>query len=134
MVKQLSSVERQCWKNAQFSRREYVKVVGIPSSVDHDQLEPAVRRILHHIDLNISGDIIEGCRWLGESISRTIVKFSIRKDCEHTMHGKKDLKDVDATDLDLLAGTIIEDFGMKPRNCRTRKKYFLILLLMILLG
>ena len=29
LVKQLSSVERQCWKNAQYSRRECVEVVGI---------------------------------------------------------------------------------------------------------
>ena len=42
LVKQLSSVERQCWKNAQYSRRECVEVVGIPSSVEHDQLNPTV--------------------------------------------------------------------------------------------
>ena len=47
LVKQLSSVERQCWKNAQYFRREYVEVVGIPSLVEHDQLEPTVCRILH---------------------------------------------------------------------------------------
>ena len=29
LVKQLSSVERQCWKNAQYYRRECVEVVGI---------------------------------------------------------------------------------------------------------
>ena len=33
------------------------------------------------------------------------MKFSSRKDCEHTMLVKKDLKDLDATDLDLPAGT-----------------------------
>ena len=38
LVKQLSSVERQCWKNAQYSRREFVEVVGIPSPVEQDQL------------------------------------------------------------------------------------------------
>ena len=32
-------------------------------------------------------------------------KFSSRKDCEHTMHVKKELKDLDSTDLDLPAGT-----------------------------
>ena len=38
LVKQPSSVERQCWKNAQYSRRECVEVLGIRSSVEHDQL------------------------------------------------------------------------------------------------
>ena len=33
-----------------------MEVVGIPSSVKHDQLEPTVCIILHHIGVNISGD------------------------------------------------------------------------------
>ena len=61
LAKQLSSLERQCLKNAQYSRRECVEVVGIPSSVEHDQLEPTVCRILHHIGVNISGVKIEAC-------------------------------------------------------------------------
>ena len=30
------SVERQCWKNAKYTRRESVEVVGIPSSITDD--------------------------------------------------------------------------------------------------
>ena len=45
LVKQLSSVEQQCWKNAQYSRRECVEVVGIPSSFEHDKLESTVCRL-----------------------------------------------------------------------------------------
>ena len=67
LVKQLSSVERQCRKNAQYSRRECVEVVGISSLVEHDQLEPTVCRILHHIGVNISGDKIEACHRLGKN-------------------------------------------------------------------
>ena len=59
LVKQLSSVERQFWKNAQYSRREIVEVVDIPSSAEHDQLEPTICRILHHIGVNISGNKTE---------------------------------------------------------------------------
>ena len=105
LVKQLSSVERQCWKYAQYSRRECEEVVGIPSSVEHYQLEPTVCRILHHIGVNVSGDKIEACHRLGRNSDRTIVKFSSRKDSEHMMHVKKDFKDLDATDLHLPAGT-----------------------------
>ena len=61
LVKRLSSVERHCWKNTQYSCREYVGVMGIHSSVEHNQLEPTVCRILHHIGVNISGDKIEAC-------------------------------------------------------------------------
>ena len=67
LVKQLSSVEHQCSKNAQCYQQECVEVVGIPSSVEHDQLEPTVCRILHHIVANISGDKIEACHRLGKN-------------------------------------------------------------------
>ena len=48
---------------------------------------------------------MEACHRLGINSDSTIVKFSSRKDCEHTMRVKKDLKDRDATELDLPAGT-----------------------------
>ena len=79
--------------------------MGIPSSVEHDQLEPILCRILHHIGVNISGDKIEACHQLDENSEKTIVKFSSRKDCEHKMGVKKDLKDLGTTDLDLPART-----------------------------
>ena len=82
-----------------------MEVVGIPSSVEHNQLEPTVCRIPHHIGVNISGDKTEAYHRHGKNSGRTIVKFPSRKDCEHTMRVKKNLKDLDATDLDLPAGT-----------------------------
>ena len=39
LQKQLISTERQCWVNAQYSRRECIEVAGIPSSVSDDNLE-----------------------------------------------------------------------------------------------
>ena len=42
LSKQMSSIERQCWKNAQYSRRECVEVVGLPSSTEDKELEPTV--------------------------------------------------------------------------------------------
>ena len=42
LSKQMPSIERQCWKNAQYSRREYVELVGLPSSIEEKDLEPTV--------------------------------------------------------------------------------------------
>ena len=81
--------------------------MGIPSSVERDQLELTVCRILHHIGVNISGNKIEACHRLGKNSDRTIVKFSSRKDCEHMMHVKKDLKHLVATYLELPSVTIL---------------------------
>ena len=39
---QISSIERQCWKNAQYSWRECVEVVGLPSSIEDKDLEPTI--------------------------------------------------------------------------------------------
>ena len=33
-LKQLENPERQCWANAQYSRRECVEVIGIPKTVE----------------------------------------------------------------------------------------------------
>ena len=71
---------------------------------EHDQLQTSVCGILHHIGANISGDKMEAYHQLGKNSDQIILKFSSRKDCEHTMRFKKDLKDLDANDLDLPAG------------------------------
>ena len=42
LLKQMSSIERQCWKNTQCSRRECVEVVGLPSSIEDKDLEPTI--------------------------------------------------------------------------------------------
>ena len=42
LLKQMSSIERQCWKNTQYSRRECVEVVGLSSSIEDKDLEPTI--------------------------------------------------------------------------------------------
>ena len=39
LIQQLVQTERQCWENAQYSRREYLELIGIPTSVKNDVLE-----------------------------------------------------------------------------------------------
>ena len=36
---QLIEAERQCWANVQYSRRECIEIMGIPSSVEKENLE-----------------------------------------------------------------------------------------------
>ena len=38
LSKQMSSIQRQCWKNAQYSRREFFELVGLPSSIEDKDL------------------------------------------------------------------------------------------------
>ena len=37
LQKHIIQLEKQCWANAQCSRRECLELVGIPSSIEHDQ-------------------------------------------------------------------------------------------------
>ena len=64
LSKQMSSIERQCWKNAQYSRREFFEMVGLPSSIEDKDLEPTVCRVLQDIGVGITGEGIEACHRL----------------------------------------------------------------------
>ena len=88
----MSLIEKECWKNAQYSRCECVKVVELPSSTEDKDLEPPRKGI-------------EACHRLNKQSDRTIVKFSRRKDCEHAMRKKTKLRKLTPSELDLPNGT-----------------------------
>ena len=102
---QMSSIERQCCKKARCSRRECVYVVGLPSSIEDKELELTVCRMFQHIGVDITGERIEACHHLKKQSVRTIVKFSRRKDCEHVMRKKSELRKLKPSDLGLPNGT-----------------------------
>ena len=45
LVNQLTETEQQFWANVQYSRRECLEVVGIPTSIPNDLLEANVSKI-----------------------------------------------------------------------------------------
>ena len=59
--------------------------MGLSSSIADKDLEPIVCRVLHHIGVGITGQVMEACYRLNKQSDSTIVKFSKRKDCEHVM-------------------------------------------------
>ena len=36
---QVASLERQCWRSAQYSRRDYAEIICMPKSIVHSDLE-----------------------------------------------------------------------------------------------
>ena len=52
-------LERQCWSNAQYSRRECLEVVGTPRSVDGNILEGKVIQVFEKVGCNIDSSNIE---------------------------------------------------------------------------
>ena len=52
-------LERQCWANKHYSRRERLKISGVPESVTDKGLEGKVLNLFEKIDVEINADNIE---------------------------------------------------------------------------
>ena len=76
-------MEKQCWANAQYSRRECLDVVGIPREVSGEVLEEKVLKLLGKRGCNISPERIEACHHVGRTTDTVIAKFSKQKDCQY---------------------------------------------------
>ena len=80
-------------------------VVDISSSVEHDQIEPTLCRIPHHIGANVSRNKIEACHRLVAKTTRALSNFPVEKIVSTRCLSKKGSEDLHGTDLDLPAGT-----------------------------
>ena len=49
LTKRIETLERQCWANAQYSRKECLEVVGIPRQVDDNLLETKILSIFEKV-------------------------------------------------------------------------------------
>ena len=45
LTKRIVTLECQCWANAQYSRKEFLEVVGIPRQVHNNQMETKILSI-----------------------------------------------------------------------------------------
>ena len=94
-------MDRQCWANAQYSRREYLEVVVIPVDVSNKDLESKVLELFNNVSCEILSRDIESCHRLTNINDRIIVKFLRRKDCDQVMSMKRDLRKVKLEDVGL---------------------------------
>ena len=93
LLKRVTSLERGLNSQEQCTRRECLLVVGIPSSIDDENLKSTVCSILGDIDVVCdSNDIEDGHRIKGD---RTIIKFASRKKSSEVLNNKKKLKNLD---------------------------------------
>ena len=106
LVERVVKTERQCWENAQYSRRDTLEIVGIPNSIDNSALEETVRDVFKKIGVEIDERDVQASHRLKEK-DRTIVKFVDRKDCLQILGVKKELKSLDPTYLDFSENTKI---------------------------
>lgn len=109
--KQIIELERQCWRNEQYSRRECLEVAGIPDFTEDHKLEETVIDVLNKIDVPVQKDNIEACHWIktkGNS-KKVIVKFSRRKDADNVRKAKKKLKTTNLSSVGINNPVFIND-------------------------
>ena len=94
-------MERQCWAEAQYSRRACLNIIGIPSEVEADVLEEKVVNIYEKLGCNVPSNRIEACHRVSKKSATVIIKFSRRKDCQQVLAVKKDLRKIKMVDVDL---------------------------------
>ena len=86
--KRVIDMERQCWANAQYSRRECLEVAGIPRDVSNENLESKVLEVFSKVGCEILSRDTEACHRLTNN-DRVIVKFLQRKDCDQFLSVKR---------------------------------------------
>ena len=109
LTKQLILVERKCWANEQYSRRECLEISGIPESIQDDDLEDCVTKIFNECDTPVDPANIEACHRLKSKArpKKVIIKLSKRKDVFNILQRKKKLKSVDITKVGLPQGSLV---------------------------
>ena len=134
----LVTLERQCWPNAQYSRRECLDIVGIPRKVSGEVLEQMVLNIFDKIGCSISPDPIASYHCISKKSDTVIVKFSRRKDCQQVWQVKKDLQKLKLEDVDLTRSNKLfinrslcpyyKVLWSRSRNCITLVKFIVFLI------
>ena len=94
---QMKLLERQCWVNKQYSRRECFEISGVPKSVSDKDLEGKVLNLFQKTDIEVHPDNIEACHWVRSNAGpkKVIIKMSRRKDAEKIRRAKKIVKGSD---------------------------------------
>ena len=99
LCKRIVTVERQCWTDAQYSRRECLEVAGIPRQVNVKYLETKVLSIFRKTSCTIDPNFIDGSYRVDKNNGRVIVKFTGGKDFKQILKVKKDLQNLDMENL-----------------------------------
>ena len=74
------SLERQCWSNSQYSRRECLEKGGFPESMKNEDPEGTVLKVFEELDVFVDPSNVEDCHWVASRTSKkVIIKLSRRK-------------------------------------------------------
>ena len=122
--KRMVALERQCWGNNQYSRRECLEITGVPDSVSNDDLEETTIKIFDKLNVAIDPSNIEDCHWLkSNGPKKVIIKFARRKDANLVRKNKNKLKGMNLSSVGINNPVFINDslcsyYKMLWRKCK----------------
>ena len=90
LLQRVVDLERQCWANAQYLRRECPEVVGTLWMIY--PWKKKVIQVFEKVSCNIDTSYIEACHRITKRNCRVIVTFSRRKDFQQVPSVKKNLQ------------------------------------------
>ena len=103
------SLERQCWSNSQYSRRESLEISRFPESLKNEDLEGTVLKVLEELYV-LDPSNVEYCHWVASRTSKmVIIKLSRCKDANKMRRVKKSLKNLNLSSLWIKNRVFIND-------------------------
>ena len=90
-------LERKCWSNEHYSRRECLEISGMPSDTEAGKLEETLLKVFEKLDVDVDPKNVEDCHWLKtrNSSKKVIIKLSKRKDADKIRQVKKKIEIVE---------------------------------------
>ena len=64
LCNKMKFLERQCWTNEQYSKRQSLEISDVSESVPDKDLERKVLNLFEKIDIEIYPENIEACHWV----------------------------------------------------------------------
>ena len=86
-------MERNMHRLEQYSRRECIKIAGVPNSITNDLLEEHVILIFEKLGVAMEPMDIVACHRLGET-GRVIIKLLNRNDAQNVLKEKHKLRSI----------------------------------------
>ena len=123
---QIVSLERQCWSNCQYSRRECLELSCLPESIENSELEETALQLFKKLYVEVDSSNIEDWQWLpSKGPKRKIAKFSKRKDSNRIRKVKKNWKGMDLSSIGIRPPVHINDslckyYEMLWEKCKKR--------------
>ena len=99
LEKKLTEIEISCNKLEQHTRRNKIKIQGIPPEILDEKLEEKVIEVFRPINIAITKNDVEDCHKLGKSSKSTIARFMNRKHCYGILSKKLETLKTDKSKL-----------------------------------